>query len=76
MILLSIPQGPRQMLGGCAVTSNGRTIIGGDRSGRAHFLRLVEADESLKKRETKFLFSPCPVIPLPLKEAIASPLSN
>ena len=29
----------------CAVTSDGRTIIAGDESGRVHFLRLVEADK-------------------------------
>jgi WD40 repeat protein len=30
----------------CAVTSDGRTVIGRDRSGRLHFLRIVEADET------------------------------
>ena len=30
----------------CAVASDGRTIIAGDGSGRVHFLRLVEADET------------------------------
>jgi WD40 repeat protein len=30
----------------CAITSDGRTIIAGDRSGRVHLLRLVEADET------------------------------
>jgi hypothetical protein len=30
----------------CAMTSDGRTIIAGDDSGRAHFLRLIEADET------------------------------
>jgi hypothetical protein len=33
-------------MGSCAVTSDGRTIIAGDDSGRMHFLRLVEADET------------------------------
>ena len=30
----------------CAITSNGRTIIAGDASGRVHFLQLVEADQT------------------------------
>jgi hypothetical protein len=30
----------------CAIAPDGRTIIGGDKSGRVHFLRLVEADET------------------------------
>ena len=30
----------------CAVAPDGQTIIAGDRSGRVHFLRLVEADET------------------------------
>jgi WD40 repeat protein len=34
----------------CAVTSDGRTIIAGDDSGRAHYLRLVEADEKQSLR--------------------------
>ena len=31
---------------GCAVTSDGRKIVAGERSGRVHFVRLVEADET------------------------------
>jgi WD40 repeat protein len=30
----------------CAIAPDGQTIIGGDESGRVHFLRLVEADET------------------------------
>ena len=30
----------------CAVAPDGQTIIAGDRSGRVHFLRLVEADKT------------------------------
>jgi len=30
----------------CASAPDGRTIVGGDESGRVHFLRLVEADET------------------------------
>jgi WD40 repeat protein len=30
----------------CAVAPDGRTIVAGDRLGRVHFLRLVEADET------------------------------
>jgi WD40 repeat protein len=31
----------------CAVAPDGRTIIAGDSFGRLHFLRLVEADETM-----------------------------
>ena len=30
----------------CAFAPDGRTIVAGDESGRVHFLRLVEADET------------------------------
>jgi WD40 repeat protein len=30
----------------CAITPDGQTIIAGESSGRVHFLRLVEADET------------------------------
>ena len=31
-------------IGSCAVTSDGRTIVGGESSGRVHFLRLEGVD--------------------------------
>jgi len=34
-------------MGSCAVAPDGRTIIGGDQSGRVHFLRVVEADPTI-----------------------------
>jgi WD40 repeat protein len=34
-------------IGSCAVAPNGRTIIGGDNSGRVYFLRVVEPDETI-----------------------------
>jgi WD40 repeat protein len=41
-------------IGSCAVTSDGRTIVAGESSGRMHFLRLVEADQTkLAIGETK-----------------------
>jgi WD40 repeat protein len=33
-------------MGGCAFAPDGRTIVAGEDSGRVHFLRLVEADET------------------------------
>jgi WD40 repeat protein len=42
---IAIFTGEGRMLS-CALTSDGRTIIVGDESGRVHFLRLVEADKT------------------------------
>jgi len=34
-------------MGSCAIAPDGQTIIAGDASSRVHFLRLVEADETM-----------------------------
>ena len=36
-------------INGCAVAPDGQTIVAGERSGRVHFLRLVEADKTSLK---------------------------
>jgi WD40 repeat protein len=40
-------------MGSCAIAPDGRTIVAGDRSGRMHFLGLVEADKTKPLQSAK-----------------------